>query len=164
MDKRILVEQLIAELRASARAALSAREVAGAEVVDGATPSEKKEDARAALEFGALAGAHDRRARRAIGEIDSLATFRPQPWKPGAPIATGAVVEVEDADTREGRTFFLAPVGAGITLEGPDGDGFLSVVTAASPIGRAVIGRRLGEVVDVTVDGEAREWTITWVG
>ncbi len=164
MDKKYLVDQLVSELRASARAALSASEVAGAEVTEGATPAEKREDARAALEFGALAGAHSRRARRALGEIDSLATVRPQPWKPGAPIATGAVVEVEDTDTGEGRTFFLAPVGAGITLAGPDGDGFLSVVTAASPFGRAVLGRRLGEVVDVTVDGEAREWTITWVG
>jgi transcription elongation GreA/GreB family factor len=164
LDKQYLVDQLIGELRASVRAALSASEVAGAEVVEGATPAEKREDARAALEFGALAGAHNRRARRVQGEIDALTAFRPEPWRPGAPIATGAVVEVEDADSRQGRTFFLAPAGAGITLTGPDGDGFLSVVTAASPIGRAVLGRRLGDVVDVTVEGEAREWTITWIG
>lgn len=164
MDKQYLVDQLIAELRASARAALSASDVAGAEVREGATPAEKREDARAAIEYGSLAGAHSRRARRALGEIDALAAFRPPPQRPGGPIQTGAIVEVEDADTGEGRTFFLAPVGAGITLVGPDGDGFLSVVTAASPIGRAVMGRRIGEVVDVTVDGEAREWTITWIG
>jgi len=164
MDKKFLVDQLIAELRVSARAALSASEVAGAEVVDGATPSEKREDARAALEYGALAGAQRLRARRAQGEIDALATFRPPPYRPGGAIATGAVVEVEDADSGQGRTFFLAPAGAGVTLTGPDGDGFLSVVTAASPVGRAVLGRRLGDVVDVTVDGEAREWTITWIG
>lgn len=164
MDKQFLVDQLIAELRASARAAMSASEVAETEVRDGATPAEKREDARAALEFGTLAGAHTRRARRAIGEVDALNTFRPGPHKVGAPIASGAIVEVEDADTQEGRTFFLAPVGAGITLVGPDGDGFLSVVTAASPIGRAVLGRRQGDVVDVTVNGEPREWTITWVG
>jgi transcription elongation GreA/GreB family factor len=164
MDKKFLVDQLIAELRVSARAALSASEVAGAEVRDGATPAEKREDARAALEYGALAGAQRMRARRAQGEIDALATFRPAAWKRGAAIGTGAVVEVEDADTQQGRTFFLAPAGAGITLTGPDGDGILSVVTAASPVGRAVLGRREGDVVDVTVDGEPREWTITWVG
>ncbi|HKE18850.1 MAG TPA: GreA/GreB family elongation factor [Kofleriaceae bacterium] len=164
MDKQFLVDQLITELRASVRAALSASEVAGAEVTEGATPAEKREDARAALEFGALAGAHNRRARRVQGEIDALTGFRPPPWRPGAAVGTGAVVEVEDADSRQGRTFFLAPAGAGITLTGPDGDGFLSVVTAASPIGRAVLGRRLGDIVDVTVEGEAREWTITWIG
>ena len=68
------------------------------------------------------------------------------------------------ADSREGRTFFLAPVGAGITLTGPDGDGILSVVTPASPVGRAVMGHRTGDVVDVMVGGEVREWAITWVG
>jgi transcription elongation GreA/GreB family factor len=81
-----------------------------------------------------------------------------------AKIVVGAVVEIEDADSGEGRTFFLAPVGAGMTLTGPGGDGHLSVVTPASPIGRAVIGKRTGEVVDVTVDGDVREWQITYVG
>jgi transcription elongation GreA/GreB family factor len=55
-------------------------------------------------------------------------------------------------------------VGAGVELTGPDGDGFLSVVTPLSPIGKAVLGRRVGESVDVTVAGEAREWTITFAG
>lgn len=164
MDKSLLLEQLIAELRSSARAALRASEVAGAEVTDGQTPAEKREDARAALEYGSLASAQSRRARRALAEIDALTGFRPGPQRAGAPIAVGAVVEVEDADTAVGRTFFLAPVGAGITLTGPDGDGILSVVTPQSPIGRAVLGRRRGETVDVTVDGELHEWSITWVG
>jgi transcription elongation GreA/GreB family factor len=164
MDKKFLLEQLIEQLRASARAALRASEVASAEVTDGATPAEKREDARAALEYGNLAGAQTRRAKRALAEIDLLTGFRPGPQKPGAPIAIGALVEVEDAETAVGRTFFLAPVGAGITLTGPDGDGILSVVTPQSPIGRAVLGRRNGETVDVTVDGQLHEWNITWIG
>jgi transcription elongation GreA/GreB family factor len=76
----------------------------------------------------------------------------------------GAIVEIEDDETGEGRTFFLAPVGAGITLTGPGGDGLVSVVTPQSPIGRAVIGRCAGDVVDVTVAGALREWQITYVG
>ena len=79
-------------------------------------------------------------------------------------ISVGAIVEIEDADSGEGRTFFLAPVGAGMSLTGPGGDGHLSVVTPMSPIGSAVIGRRTGEVIDVTVDGDVREWEITFVG
>ena len=82
----------------------------------------------------------------------------------GAAIALGALVEVEDEDTGEGRTFFLAPTGAGVTLTGPGGDGFLSVVTPQSPIGRAVMGRREGDTVDVMIDGRERSWTIAWVG
>ena len=63
----------------------------------------------------------------------------------------------------EGRTFFLAPVGAGMTLLGPGGDGHLSVVTPVSPIGKAVLSRRVDDIVDVTVKGDVREWRIVWV-
>jgi transcription elongation GreA/GreB family factor len=164
MDKRFLIDQLIDRLKLSAQVALTASESAASEARDGATPAEKREDARAAIEFGSLAKAQSRRAQKAIAEVDALATFRPDPWRSGQPIALGAVVEVEDADSGEGRTFFLAPVGAGVGLTGPGGDGFLSVVTPVSPIGRAVIGRRVGDVIDVTVEGDVREWSITWIG
>ena len=164
MDKRFLVDQLIDRLRASAQVALHAQEAAAVEARDGATPAEKREDARAALELGGMAKAQGARAQRALAEADSLLTFRPGVLREGAAIGVGALVEVEDAESGEGRTFFLAPVGAGVTLTAPGGDGYFSVVTPASPIGKAVIGRRTGDVVDVTVEGDVREWTITWVG
>ena len=97
-----------------------------------------------------------------MAELSLLTSFRPARLPAKAPIALGAIVEVEDEAL--GRTFFLAPAGAGIELSGPGGDGFLSVVTPISPIGKAVLGRRLGESVEVTVQGEPREWTITFVG
>ena len=156
--------QLIARLRAAASAALSASEVSAQEAKDGATPAEKREDARAAHQASTLGKAHTRRAQQAIAEIDSLGTFRPEPLPGKAAISVGALVEIEDADSGEGRTFFLAPVGAGVTLTGPGGDGYLSVVTPSSPVGRAVLGRRVGDVIDVTVEREVREWTITYVG
>jgi transcription elongation GreA/GreB family factor len=164
MDKKELIDQLVRQLEASARAALSSRNAAAAEARDGATPDEKREDARAAHQLASLGRAQQRRAQQALAEVDSLAQFRPAPLPGTAAIGVGAIVEVEDADSGEGRTFFLAPVGAGITLTGPGGDGHLSVVTPASPIGRSVIGRRHGDVVDVTVDGDLREWSITYVG
>ena len=164
MDKTDFVAQLARQLETSARAALAARDATAAEARDGATPDDKREDARAAHQLGTLGRAQQRRAQQALAEVDALARFRPPPLPATAAIGLGAIVEIEDEDNGEGRTFFLAPVGAGITLTGPGGDGVLSVVTPASPIGRAVLGRRAGEVVDVTVDGAPREWQITYVG
>lgn len=164
MDKQFLVDQLIERLRRAASAALSASEASAQEAREGATPAEKREDARAAHQASTLGKTQTRRAQQAMGEIDSLAMFRPGPLAARAPIAVGAIVEIEDAESGEGRTFFLAPVGAGVTLTGPGGDGFLSVVTPISPVGKAVLGRRVGDVIDVTVEREVREWTITWVG
>jgi transcription elongation GreA/GreB family factor len=163
MDKTDLVAQLTRALAAAARTALAVRDAAAMEAREGATPDEKREDARAAHQLTTLGSAQQRRARQALAEADALARFRPAPLGETAKIEVGAIVDIEDSETGEGRTFFLAPVGAGVTLTGPGGDGFLSVVTPASPIGRAVIGRRRGEVVDVTVDGELREWQISYV-
>ena len=164
MDKSDLVAQLARQLASSARTALAARDAAAAEARDGATPEEKREDARAAHQLQSFGRAQQKRAQQALADADALAAFKPAALAPSARISVGAIVEIEDAETGEGRTFFLAPVGAGITLTGPGGDGHLSVVTPASPIGRAVLGRATGEIVDVTVEGDVREWEITWVG
>ena len=161
MDKTFLVNQLVERLRESAAVARKAGQAAEDEARNGATPAEKRENARVTMEFAGLARGQKERAARAATELSTLETFRPPRLSTGGSIAIGAIVEVEDG--AQGRTFFLAPVGAGVELSGPGGDGFLSVVTPASPIGRAVLGRRVGDVVEVTVQGEPREWTITYL-
>lgn len=161
MDKRFLVDQLADRLRASAEVARKAGQAAADEARHGATASEKREDARVALEYSSLARGQSQRADRARAELSALEAFHPQTFASNARIALGAVVEVEDE--AQGRTFFLAPVGAGVELTGPGGDGFLSVVTPLSPIGKAVLGKKIGDTVEVTVQGEDREWTITYV-
>src|SRR6476620_937803 len=161
MDKQFLVDQLAEKLRASGHVARKAGDAAAEEARAGATPAEKREDGWVAMEYAGRARGQKDRAARTAAEVSLLETFRPRPLPSRAPIALGAVVEVEDGE--QGRTFFLAPVGAGVELSGPGGDGFLSVVTPRSPIGRAVIGRKVGDTVEVTVQGEPREWTITYV-
>jgi transcription elongation GreA/GreB family factor len=162
MDKRFLVEQLMERLRETASLARKAGQAAADVARDGATPAEKREDARVALEFGGLAKGQNQRAARVAAEMSKLEIFHPAAIPPNGPVTLGAIVEVEDEAL--GRTFFLAPVGAGVELTGPGGDGFLSVVTPMSPIGKAVIGRRVGDTIEVTVENEPREWTITYVG
>jgi transcription elongation GreA/GreB family factor len=162
MDKRSLVDQLASRLRETALVAQRAGADAAEMAREGATPSERRDDARVAIEYGGLARGQSRRAQRVRAELATLDTFRPQPLPRGARIGLGAIVEVE-SDEGQGRTFLLAPAGAGVELTTPDGDGFLSVVTPVSPLGRAVMGRCVGDQVEVMIDGEAREWTISYV-
>jgi transcription elongation GreA/GreB family factor len=161
VDKGFLIEQLAAQLRETARTARVAMAAANTEAREGATAAERREDSRVAQENSGLARGHRTRLERANAELAMLEKFRPGPFPQNARVGLGAVVEIEDGG--EGRTLFLAPVGAGIELTGPGGDGFLSVVTPASPIGRAVLGCRVGDTIEVTVDGECREWTVTYV-
>lgn len=163
MDKQALIEQLARELAATAQVAGKACADAEREAREGATAKERRADARVQIEFQSLALGQGARAERVRGELRRLNGFAPERLPRGAPIEAGAIVEVEDEESGEGRTFFLAPAGAGVTLSGPGGDGLISVVTPASPLGRAVMGARLGDTVEVTVRGASREWTITWV-
>jgi len=160
VDKRFLIEQLAAKLRDSWAVARQAERDASDEAGDGATAAEKRENARVVQEYSSLARGQAQRAEKLLAELNALFAFRPERLPPRGPIVLDAIVEVEDDAT--GRTFFLAPAGGGLELSGPRGDGFLSVVTPASPVGRAGLGRWVGDIVEITGQGEPREWTITY--
>ena len=168
LDKRFLIEQLAARLKQSDEVARRAGEEAREAARSLQTESEKKEDGRAAIEFGSLATGQAARSRKVQEELQQLAAF----WNRGlprfsrtSPVGLGAIVDVRVEGERgeEERTFIVLPVGAGTELTGPGGDGFLSVITPASPVGRALIGKRAGDWVDVTIRGETREWQLVEV-
>jgi transcription elongation GreA/GreB family factor len=146
MDKAYLVAQL-------------ARKLEGVEAQALQFAEEAREDARSGAPRAVnLATATRHRLEAAQAEVRALAAFEPADVPRGGRIALGAVVELEDGPA--GKTVFLAPAGAGAELTGPGGDGFLQVVTPASPLGAALLGKRVGEVVETTVRGELTEWEI----
>lgn len=150
MDKRFLVEQLGARLREAVQLAHK-------------TQRDATEDARSGADRAVnLAKGQVHRNERVRAELDALDGFAPQPLGKGARAGLGALVEIEGEDS--GRTLFVAPVGAGLELTGPEGDGFFSVVTPASPLGRAVIGKRVGERFELPLRGDIHEYTVTWIG
>ena len=163
MNKHALKRQLVEKIRSSVDVAERERAAAAEGAKHSATPKEKREDARFALELGSLAKGQARRAAQARIDLAALESFHPVPLLEEGPIVLGALCEIEDEESELGRTFFLAPVGAGIELTVPGGDGFVSVVTPQSPVGRAAMGKRLGDSIEVTVDGETRYWEITWI-
>jgi transcription elongation GreA/GreB family factor len=162
VDKRALVEQLVAKLCASLAAAESASSAAAEQARSGATPTDERDGSRAVPELARLARSQAERALRLREDLRTLAAFTPRPLGRGARADVGAVVEIE-SDEDGGRTLFLAPCGAGEELTGPGGDGFFAVVTPASPIGRAVIGKAVGDSVEARIAGELRAWTVTFV-
>lgn len=163
--RRFFVEQLRDKLTQTAavakRAEVDARDAARTM----ATESEKKEDARTMLEFGSYATGQQARVAEAQQQIqlldDWLVKGLPEFGAKSA-VALGAMVDVvtEDKDGQLERTFMLLPVGAGTELLGPGGDGFISVVTPQSPVGKALLGKRRGDVADVTIKGEPYEWEV----
>ena len=164
MDKQFLLEQLRAQLRRTATGALEAAIDAADEARTAVDPTDRSADSGSAVELARMARGQGKRRDRALAELSALDAFNPRVLEETSSVRVGALVEIEDEETGEGRTFFLAPAGAGATLTGPGGDGHLTVVTPRSPLGRAVVGQHVGDVVQVEIKGEIREWAITWVG
>jgi transcription elongation GreA/GreB family factor len=150
MDKTFLVEQLSKKLRALADQAVRTAEETRVEARTGANRAVN------------LAKGIGQRETAALSDLDALELFRARPMVKGGQIGLGAVVEIESEEGEGGRTLFLAPVGAGQELSGPGGDGFFQVVTPASPVGKAIFGRKVGDVVELAVRGEVTEWTISY--
>jgi len=129
----------------------------------------RREDAKSSVEFGRMAAGHKSRRERALRELATLVTFAAgdlRVFPRGERVKIGALVDVqiEDEEGEEERTLFLLPVGAGNELEGPGGDGFISVVTPGSPVGQALLGSRLDDSFEICIDGKEREWTVVDIG
>ena len=169
LSTKLLVEQL--RQRLAQDAAIAAR--AGSDARDAAqhsaTAAEKRQDGRVMIEFANLAHAQAKRVEKARAELRVLDGFVERglkPFGPNSPVGLGAIVDAlgEDDDGDYGRTFVMLPVGAGEELHGPGGDGVITVITPQSPVGKAMLGKGVGDVAEVVVRGEPVDWEIIEVG
>ncbi|MFO0762573.1 MAG: GreA/GreB family elongation factor [Byssovorax sp.] len=158
MKKRALLQQLDAQLRreidAAKRAALASHEAATHEE---ARPENDK-DTRS-IEAAYLAGAQAERARDLGRLLNAFAFLDLHDFAPGEPIAATALIEVEVDDKR--ASYFLAPQGGGLRAE-VDGE-LIQVITPEAPLGRALLGKTEGDVVELRASGKLREYTIVAV-
>jgi len=139
--KIVLWQALIDRLSAD----LAALRHAQHETLKGATHEEAKpendKDTRA-LEQSYLARGQALRVEELAHGVASALALRPREFDEQAPIALGALVTLESDDGASFRVL-LAPTGAGIRLDDPDGE--VRVITTASPLGRALIGAHAGD-------------------
>lgn len=147
------LRQELHHLRAAAEAALQ-----GATHED-AKP-ENEYDTRA-LEQSYLAGAQAARVDNLSAAISSLDSFHMPDLNDDDPIVLGAAVVVEDEEGAP-RRYFLCEVGGGAKLD-LDGHRWW-VLTPSSPLGKKLIGRRCGDVVEHVVRGDGVELEIVEVG
>lgn len=163
--KRFFVDELKQVYQERIASAARAEQGAGEAADQIRSDSTRREDAKAAAMEGRLESGHRRRRKQAVTEMDTLLDFSERglrPFKPTDRVDVGAMVDVriEDEQGEEERTLFFLPVGAGVELNGPGGDGFVVVVTPRSPVGKALMGARADDSFEIVVDGRDREWTV----
>ena len=144
---------LFAALRAQLAKELETVQAAAAAAREGATHEEAKPeneyDTRA-LEQSYLAGAQTARAEALAQAVTTLDLFQPPALTEADPIRVGAAVVVDDGT--QTRRYLLCEVGGGTKVQ-VDGERWW-VLTPASPLGRGLIGRRVGDFIERKVRGE----------
>jgi transcription elongation GreA/GreB family factor len=144
MDKSALIRSIVLQLEADLAMQTAAAHASKAEATDEESRSEDKYDMRSQSAAYLAAG----QAKLASDLLDAIAAWNsltPKAFEPGQAIASGALVTLE----AEGRSaaYLMGPSSGG--LEASDGSSTATVVTAASPLGRQLLGRRAGDDVKI---------------
>jgi transcription elongation GreA/GreB family factor len=141
--------QLLSAMLATARAAHAA-------AVEGATHTEARaendKDTRG-LEQSYLARGQAQRVAELEADLAEASALALRDFGPGDPIALSALVTIEEDGAR--HRWFIAPRGGGCMLAGN-----IAVVTPASPLGRALLGKHVDDDVEVRLPGRIRELAI----
>jgi transcription elongation GreA/GreB family factor len=152
LDKARVVDAFLASLEATLYGAeQNARKTAEAATHEEARPENDK-DTRA-VEESYL-------ARDLKLELALLRALEVRDFGEGAEVASGALVTLENEEG-EVRTVLIGPAGGGLRLVI---DGVrVDLVTPASPLGTALLGREEGDEIDVKNAGKPRSWELVEV-
>lgn len=137
-SKAQLKAELLAALEAQLASARAAHEQAASAATHEEARPENDKDTRG-LEQSYLARGHAQRVAELETSVAVVQTFAPRQFSYDDAIALGALVGLED-----GRTLWLAPHGGGVELTGG-----ITVVTPTSPLGKALLGKRVDDEIEL---------------
>ena len=153
MTKAVLRSELLAVLEA----ALDAARAAHAAAIEGATHAEAKaendKDTRG-LEQSYLARGVAQRVVDLENGVADVTRLELRTFRPDDPVAMSALVTADEGG--EEQRFFLAPAGGGSVLAGG-----VQVLTTSSPLGRALLGKRVDEEIELKLPGKTRSLVIS---
>lgn len=128
--------------------------------IEGATHEQAKpendKDTRA-LEQSYLARGQAQRIESLKADLAEIKLMPIRTFGADQAIALSALVEIEEEDHE--RTLWLAPQGGGTQLHG----GKIQVVTPGAPLGRALLGKREGDDLELRLAGKLKALSITKV-
>ena len=157
-DKRAVLAAVIRSLQSTRKMMADAASEASAGATHPESKAEGSKDMRS-TEQSYLARGQAMRVEELDEQIARLRFFGLAGFGADDAIAAGALVELEDEDADETRLYFVLPFGAGIEVD--EGGRKLTVVTTASPLGRSLLGRSVGDEVELPGKGGLRELQIS---
>lgn len=159
MDKFLLQQQVLErlgqDLHQAEQAVRSAHETATHEE----NVAENKYDTLG-LEAAYLAAGQARRAEAIRQAMASWRQFHPRPYDASNGIRLGALVCLVDVDDKQ-QCLFLGPDGGSMTLD--CGAQSVQVISSDAPLGRAMLGKCVGDDVSLKVASTRQQFEVLWV-
>lgn len=152
-DKREIHRMLLARLEEGLRTAEAAQQAAQAGATHPEARQEDPKDTRA-IEGQYLARGLAERVESMREAVARCRRLELVAFGADDPIEVTALVTLEDEDGAE-QLYFIVPWGGGETL------GSVKVLTPNSPLGRAIVGRRIDDEIDLELPGRRLIATIT---
>lgn len=158
-SKRALLRAAVSRLEREVEALRSSAEETRRAATHEESRAENDKDTRG-LEASYLARGQAMRVEETEEAITRLRFLEPRVFGEDTPIGLTAFVVLEDEDG-ERRGYLLVPVSGGVCL--PSGEDEVWLITPASPIGRALVEKRVGDVVSIRRRGALEELEIVGV-
>ena len=156
-DKEALIAQLMQDMNEALDVMLSAAQSAH----DAATHEEMKpendKDTRG-LEAGYLAAGQSARAAELQQALRGLQQVTPRAFAADESVSALAIIELEDQENESRVWVFLTPYGSGQKLRVAGRE--IQVATARSPLGGALLGKHVGDLIEYSAGGRRREFEI----
>ena len=158
MNKRTLVEKIIAHLAKEVESYARSARAAQAEATDEQSKAENKYDTRG-LEASYLAHGQSRQAAEVEEAIAQFRGLELREFSAGEVIDVGALVEL---DGKSGSTrYFIGPRAGGTEIV--HGGKSILVITPQSPLGRQLMGARAGDRLQIEIGGTRNAFRVAAV-
>lgn len=159
MDKLLLQQQVLAQLAQDLAQAEQGARTAHETATHEENIAENKYDTLG-LEAAYLATGQARRAEAIRQTIGQWQQFRPRAYDASQGIQLGALVQLGDAQGQP-QWLFLGPEGGSMKLVLDAVS--VQVLSAASPLGRALLGKQVGDEVEIQVAAKRQRYEVLGV-
>ncbi len=158
MNKRALLQKIVAQLGDELDLLLKAARTSHAEATHESSRAENKYDTRG-LEAAYLARGQSKQAAESVAAIQDFEALSLRDFGPIDEIAVGALVEL--AGKKDRSLYFIGPRAGGteVTHEGRE----VLVITPQSPLGQQLVGRKQGDKVKLEIAGTRQESRVSSV-
>ncbi len=154
LNKQALRAEIVRRLEGERDTLAAAQKATSEGVTHEDVKPEGDKDTRA-TEASYLARGQAKRVAELSADTEKVRAMALRSFSSADAVTISALVDLADDDGKSLGPLFLAPAGGGMHLE--VGDAAVRVITPQSPLGRALIGARLGDFVEVARAGRTEE-------